>query len=523
MQTCPYSYKGPSTHVNETEELPKKSDTLKPRTMENLHKLNLFMHRRLGRAWLAPFILGPIYPFTIPHLWSKKILGFPEFNFELAKKLEKLATKHNHIASFWLGPYPAFYISSNAVRSAIVRESHVGNIDEKSVAKVKKWMKNNEVMMAFPVFQNINSKTYKEQRSFLVEQYTRNASSYLPTLETEAYLFLNRYKNRDTNIKDLVFGLVLKVSSRLLGLNQWTLDNLLLDELKTQAIKKVAHYLITENGNPDLEQDLHAIFTEIFCRNFESISSESNHNLIRNIFDSRSISFPKTLDAFYKIDWKTRHSIAMNFMATAMGGMVHSTSNSLDWALARLLSQPKQLAILSQLVRRHDNVPLSNPSIYDKQGSHGPICAWILENIFINPTFSHEFYFTRKAHSARLPDGTPLEIPSNCVVIVNYKACNISEPKLRFQFSDSLRSRATVERFIHDPRNASFGGSRIRKDSQQSRICPGAKVSLYEQMLLLSLLLKSFNLNPSRQISLEVEESAFPLRERVNVGKLKIS
>ncbi len=115
----------------------------------------------------------------------------------------------------------------------------------------------------------------------------------------------------------------------------------------------------------------------------------------------------------------------------------------------------------------------------------------------------------------------PIEIPDRSVVIANYEACNRGELEFR-NFRDCLADSSTTARFIHDPRNASFGGSTRTKASPKTRICPGAMISLLEQMLLLSLLLKNFDIRVTGGVNVSSDPSAFPLRERESSGELQL-
>lgn len=501
-----------------------KKNTFITKFKKIFHAVNLALHQSLGRFWIVPFITGPIYPFAVPHLRSKKLFGFAQVNENTSKKLEILANKKNGLATFWMGIYPAFYVTKNAMRSVIVRESHVGHIDDISVEQTRKWMNNNQVMLAFPVFQNIHSSIYSSQRKFLLNQYTMHATSHLSKIAEVAENFLQNRRGTASNLKQFTYELVLRTSSILLDLHDWPLDNLLADLTKTSAIQRVAHYLITENGDAIFENQLYEIFCEILNKNFKSISScAPENNLIQNIFHSRGVAFPARFELFNLVDQETRHIIAMNFMATAIGGMVHSTSNSLDWAIARLVNDPKTKAALAFALTSNQPLSIADAKNYEKSAPLGPICEWILENVFINPTFSHELYYTRNSQSVTLPNGTKIQIPSKSIIIVNYKACNMNEEELNRNFKGSLASSATTGRFIHNPQNASFGGSRITQDSPKSRICPGAKVSLYEQMVLLSSILKSFELSKVGSVSVEVDTQCFPLRERVSTGSIAFS
>jgi cytochrome P450 len=491
------------------------------RIQDFIHNAHIALYETLDRLWILPFLTGPIYPFLVPHLRSRRLFGFPKVDELTARRLEKLANSKDGLATFWMGPYPAFYVTSNEMRSALVRESHVGHVDDASVNQTRKWMNNNHVMLAFPVFQNIHSSTYQIQRKFLINKYTVQAASSLPRISEVAENYLEEIRGNILNLKRFSLGLVMRTSSELLGLHDWPLDKLLEHPEKTSAIERVAHYLITENGDAEYEEKLYEIFCEIFSRNFESLSKYSNDaNLLRNIFKSRGVDFPETLGSFHALDKVTKHAIAMNFIATAIGGMVHSTSNSLDWAIARLLVNTEMKEKFILLLRSNPHLPIHSADLYDQTEVFGPICEWILENVFINPTFSHELYSVRKSQQVTLPNGKKLQFPSKSIIIVNYKSCNLNEQELNKDFKNCLSKTATTSRFIHDPKNASFGGSRMTQSSPKSRICPGAKTSLLEQMVLLSCLLRNFELSTEVPMDTSVDPRGFPLRERVSTGFL---
>jgi hypothetical protein len=263
----------------------------------------------------------------------------------------------------------------------------------------------------------------------------------------------------------------------------------------------------------------------VFEGNFDQIREETPEtNLIRNIFTSMDLELPQTLQDFYLLTKDIQHTIAMNFVSTGLGAMVHSTVNTLDWAIARLLNDPNKMNEMIQLMAKHKHLDLTQEDNYDKTGSLFPISEWVLHNVFLYPPFSHEFFLNQKSFSAVLADGTSIDIPSNSFILVNYFQCNRSDEQMASAktFSDNLHNEATTGRFIMDERVASFGGSKISRNNPNSRICPGAKTSLYEQMIIMAILLRDYSLElaDSEKISCEIDPRKHPLCARVNSGEI---
>lgn len=236
------------------------------------------------------------------------------------------------------------------------------------------------------------------------------------------------------------------------------------------------------------------------------------------------LEFPQEIDDFLLLPNSVRHDIAMNFAATGLGAMVHSTANTLDWALARLLNKQDKLDELIQLMSKNRGLDLTQEDIFDKNGALFPVCEWVLHNAFLYPTFSHEFFLNRKPYQATLTDGLIINVPSMSFIVVNYLQCNRSNEKMNSSktFSDCLSEKSTTGRFIMDENVASFGGGRISRDNPNSRICPGAKTSLYEQMIIIAILLRDFTFESvnSNKIICDVDRSKHPLCMRVNVGEI---
>jgi len=482
---------------------------------------------------IVPFFWGPIHS-QIPHVRAYNPLGHLDFTYQNSQDLTTAALNTtNGIATLWAGPFPIHYVTSNAARHALVRESHMGVINETS-SEFLHWMTGgNSVMASFPDFQPINSIPYKIQRDFLLKRFHGGAKQRLPDIEKSTTQFLQDfYQNQEQQplpLRDFINALILNNSANLLGLKKYTLDKIYLErESYRVAIDRVAKYGISEKADPALEEDLYQVFLRVLETNFSQISSDSaENNLIRNIFTSLEIDFPTTFEDFHKLPKDLRYKIAMTFSSTGLGAMVHSTATTLDWAVARLLQDPKKKTELVQLMAQYKTIDLTEDGVFDKSGPLFPLCEWVLHNVFLYPTFSHEFFYNQTAYSAALEDGSTIEVPGNSIVVVNYVQCNRSESELAaFEtFSKTLEDSATTGRFIMDKRVASFGGSKTSKENEKSRICPGAKTSLYEQMIILAILLRDYSLEliDSQDLSCDVDPAMHPLCVRANSGTVVLS
>ena len=207
--------------------------------------------------------------------------------------------------------------------------------------------------------------------------------------------------------------------------------------------------------------------------------------------------------------------------------MVHSTVNTLDWAIARLLNDQNKLDELIQLMAKHKDLDLTQEDIFDKEGPLFPLCEWVLHNVFLYPPFSHEFFLNCKLFMATLPDESTIAIQPGSFIVVNYIQCNRSNEQMTSPktFSESLKEESTTGRFIIDKKVASFGGSITNKDNRKSRVCPGAKTSLYEQMIMIAIILRDYSLEltNSKEISCDVDSSMHPLCARLNIGDVTLT
>ena len=373
----------------------------------------------------------------------------------------------------------------------------------------------------------------QETDAFVLARFHGGAKQRLPEIAETAAAFLRQYAEERGQLprplRELVTGLVLHTSSHLLGLTKVTLDGPYFGRLEFRhAIGRVARYGISERADPAYEATLHDLFLETFASNFEPISgSTAETSLIRNLFDSMDQPFPRTFEEFTRYPGPVRHAIAMNFASTGLGGMVHSTANTLDWAIARLLAEPSQMDRLAQLMAEHQELDLTGEGVFDQDGPLFPLAEWVLHNVFLYPPFSHQFFLNKQPFTATLADGSKLEVPSMSFTVVNYAECNRSEERMASAdtFSEALRCPRTVENFIMDPRVASFGGSKVSKDNPKSRLCPGAKTSLYEQMIILGILLRDYSLQLTdpKGLSCAADPKEHPLCSRVNQGQVVLA
>lgn len=443
----------------------------------------------------------------------------------------------NGIATMWLGPFPVFYISTNAAREALIRESVIG-VTNNSIAKtMSRIFDQNKVMEYFLLSQNNYSRVYREQREFLIKLYHTKASMWLPIITKQTKEFLKSYADHSGEtprlLRQILELLVLHNSSYLLGLTDYPLDRLLLESTPDvqHAINEVAHYGITERGDPAFEEKIYAVFLILFEKNFNCIQSGLTHhesteqNLIRNLFKSRSIPFPDRFENFHQLDKEARYSIAMGFVAIGLGGMVHSTTNTLDWAMARLLANPEKLNELTQLLRDSelDDYYLRREDSYDKDGGIlFPIAEWVLHNVFLYPPFALEAFFNSKDMQTTV-NGSDITLPGNTFFIVNYRACNAAEKldDLTVFSRTVLSDKNTILNFWNNARVSSFGGS---LEGGKSRKCPAARTSLLEQIIAIAVLLGNFELTltPTTTISCGIDDSKSPLCTRTNDGMVTL-
>ena len=491
-----------------------------------------------NRSLVLPFFWGPIFR-PVPHVRASQPLGHLRFTPQETDAFVRAAHQTpNGVATFWAGPFPMVYAATNQARRELVRESHVGVVDQASAQYLDGMTGGNQVMATFPAFRVIDSATnkspiYKAQRRFLLARFHGGAKQRLPEIAETAAAFLRQYAEERGQLprplRELVTGLVLHTSSHLLGLTKVTLDGPYFGRLEFRhAIGRVARYGISERADPAYEATLHDLFLETFASNFEPISgSTAETSLIRNLFDSMDQPFPRTFEEFTRYPGPVRHAIAMNFASTGLGGMVHSTANTLDWAIARLLAEPSQMDRLAQLMAEHQELDLTGEGVFDQDGPLFPLAEWVLHNVFLYPPFSHQFFLNKQPFTATLADGSKLEVPSMSFTVVNYAECNRSEERMASAdtFSEALRCPRTVENFIMDPRVASFGGSKVSKDNPKSRLCPGAKTSLYEQMIILGILLRDYSLQLTdpKGLSCAADPKEHPLCSRVNQGQVVLA
>jgi cytochrome P450 len=214
-----------------------------------------------------------------------------------------------------------------------------------------------------------------------------------------------------------------------------------------------------------------------------------------------------------------------SLMATGVGALAHSTANTLDWAVATLLKNPKKLEELQQLMVKYKDLDLTDEGLFDKDnGPLFPIAAWILRNVFLYPPFTHEFFLNSRPFPTELPDGTEVTVPRMSLILVNYQSCNRTEKEMATEesFCQSLAPKDTIGKFVMSKWNASFGGSEVSRKNTHSRKCPGAKLSLHEQMVMVATLLRDYDIkvDPSQDILCDSDPDMFPICSRVNVGRI---
>lgn len=470
-----------------------------------------------------------------PHIRAKNVTELsPE---DVTALTDAAQSTPSGIATLWLGPFAVFYIGTHAARKALIRESAVGVTDKSVAEKMGVVFDQNQVMKYFLLSQNNYSDAYQKQRQFLIKLYHAKAAMWLPPITTETKRFLEHYADHDGQtprpLREMINLLVLHNSSHLLGLTDYPLDRLFLDSAPDvqHAINEVAHYGITERGDPAFEEKIYAIFLTLFEKNFACIKSGLNHtedtdqNLIRNLFASRDIPFPNRFEDFHQLDKETRYSVAMGFISIGLGGMVHSTTNTLDWAMARLLANPEKMRELTQLLRENDieDYHLRREDSYDKHGGIlFPLVEWVLHNVFLYPPFALEAFFNSRDMKTTV-NGSDITIPGNTFFMVNYRACNAAEKldDLKTFSTALLNDKNTILNFWNDSRVSSFGGS---LEGGKSRKCPAARTSLLEQIIAIAVLLRDFNLSLSNAVSLscKIDHTKSPLCTRVNDGMVTL-
>lgn len=454
--------------------------------------------------WLPFLSVKKVHP-AVLHLRGWHPLGYTDFNADLAQKLVQKSPKG--VTTFWMGPVLFFYITDLEAKRVMIKESIAGVTNRASQEFLKRITGGNNVMATFPDFRRIDSDSYHEQRRFLLNVYHTRAHAWLSMTSRVTEEFL-RGNTGEFALRELLTRLILRTSSHLLGLTEKTLD-LFYDEHYRDAINRIAIYGISQKLDLAFEKELYALFCDILKSNFGDAFGDTTDGLIRNIFSSLEVCFPVRYEDFERdVPEAKRYEIAMNFMSTALGGMVHSTVSTFDFALAHLLDNPEKHDEFQRLMYEHPDLDLSDRVVFEK-GPLLPICRWIEENVFLNPPFSHEFFYNQKTSVVKLGDGSEFAIPQGSVTIVNYRQCNLNS-----QFPETESAGA----FVHSKDTGSFGGS---VDSN-SRVCPAARTSLYEQMVMLAVLCRDYQLTPSPEMSCDVDSKQFPLCIRVNAGRVHV-
>lgn len=475
----------------------------------------------IHRFSYSSYLLGPFFP-QIPHISSYYPWGHHRFRIDDAQYFSDIAKQNpNGLLTLWFGNTPVIYVTNNETRISLVQESKIGVVNEAARSDLIDMFGHNNIMGTFLAFQPIDSEIHKQQRLFLLRRFSLNATELLPMVQESVNTFLQTHSQQTLPLRNFVTALVLHVSGQLLGIGEWDLaEKYLSDPDLRKTFESLARYGISQDANPELEYRLYQVFADTFQSNFDYIHKQTSSNsLLHIIFESRMIPFPESYSDFVNLDADLRHLIAMNFISIGLGGMVHSTANSIDWALATLLKHPEKLSEFQNLLRETD-VDFTDGTVFEKSGPLFPIGQWVLYNVFLHPPFSHQFFFSQELYQAELPDGSILEIPPKTLIIVNYRECNLTNslaPSLE-EFREQLSETDTTWKFMRSPKmTASFGGSAKGK----TRVCPAAKVSLYEQMIVIATLLKSFSIR-QESLSLEVNPEPFPIWSRRNEGTITI-
>lgn len=469
----------------------------------------------------------------LPHVRGSTPLGLLGFRRESTLALTKAANSSPQgVATGWVGPWPVVYITSNDTRLKVILEERLGIVDERS-AEFLKWLSNNnQIMGTFPAFRAIHSDIYDVERKFLLKRFHGGAKQRLADIEKATTAFLKAYSeqqgDRPVRLRQLLTLLVLHTSSHLLGLTQSTLDTLYNIPAFQEAIDSVALNGISQRANPALQDALYLLFLKTLEDNFTVIqASTAETNYIQHLFAALGQPFPASFADFHQLPADFRREIAMNFASTGLGAMVHSTANTLDWAVARLIKDKTKCDKLTELMANQANLDLTQESLFDKNGRLFPIGEWVLHTVYLYPPFAHQFFPNATAFDVELADNFTINIPANSFVVVNYGECNRSNEAMHSAttFADNLSEESTTGRFIMNPDVASFGGSRGDKTFKKSRICPGAKTSLLEQMIMIARILKDYSLTVSEgsEISVEPDPQMHPLCVRKNEGEVVLT
>lgn len=473
----------------------------------------------------GPFLAGQPLNAAIPQVRSCLPLGFPMFNAALATMCTEAARSTiNGVAAFWLLSYPVFYVATNDARRRVIAESHIGSVDAATAERLSILSCNNRVMRTFLAFSSRDSTIYSEQRNHLKLRFHWNAKDRLAEIVEYANDFMDAHEGQIINVREFITALVLRTSSRLIDVTDWPLDNLL--PKYKNAIARSAKYGICGMGDAVFEDELYSLFMEVLQHNFAHIqASRSDVNLIRNIIETRCGEFPETLAAFEALPEALRYEVAMNFVSVGLGAKVHSTVNTFDWALARLLRDEPRLAALTKLVRapKDDDFAklLVNESTFNTAGAFASLASWINHNVTLNPPFGHQFFLLSKERPVVLQDGTEVVLPADSFVLVNYVECNRSDPHLQKEskLASLLKENNTLDDMVRGQHVASFGGSVQNDSNHHTRTCPAARTSLLEQDVVLSLLLRKFDV-VADGVELDEDPNLHPLLSRMSVGDI---
>lgn len=490
--------------------------------------------RAFSNGFALPFFTGrPIIP-DIPHVNATTIFG-SVLDAKSVEMFERVAKQNPHgLASFWFGGIPAFYITSNRTRRAIIKENKVGSVTEADAKFLERLSFDNYVMCKFPAFMARNE-TYKMQRKFLLGFFHNRTADRLPNIISAAYKFLEEHEAmfvlNPVSIRDFSMGLILRTSSYLFGLTNVPMDKrYFTDPEYKRQMDHVVLYGISGIGNITYEKKLYDIFVYILENNYQQIKTLiERFNMLGTIFASHNVKMPDSFEAFQKWDEpRLKHTIAMNYMAIVPGGKIHSTGNTLDWALASLLIDHQRLAELIVHVNQHKDTDFTDLKNYNYGQPLYPFFKLVAETLIKHPPFSHQFFYNPESYEVLL-DNPPqrLVFPAGSIFFPNYVACNESEGFFEGpnKFDEFLKEVVSPHNFRNNNRVASFGGSDLNKENTVTRRCPAAATSIVEISAILAIIVLKYGVRLQvwqENISLEADCKQHPIHARKSLGRISL-
>lgn len=450
-----------------------------------------------------------IHP-NIPHLSGRYRKMTPLLTRRLLEQLQDEKSKNTNtlnIITCWLSGLLCFYIAGNAERKSIVNEKQLG-VNTWAGEGFMKLFFNNSAAHAFLIFQPIHSERYKKQRATLLSLYhNSSANRWLKQVQVSAAGFLADLTFKQSiSLRRFCMRLVLRTSSDLLSLTKKTLDQFY--DQHERLLHRLAKYGVYEDCDPELEDEMHRLYLAILKENFEVIKKNRDCFMYQQ-FDAFGLTFPESYEAFvinvkqYPLEYQFQ--MALNFVTIGLGGMVHSTANNLDWVLAKLFKDHDKYSQLKALLAERSGIDTACDSVFDHGGVYELIGDWVKKTVHEKPTFGHRFFPVNTSSSFTV-HGKACTVPKGAFVVVNHQQCN--------QDDDSLEIK-TLAGMTRSSKTASFGGAQ----KGPTRACPGARVSLYEQCVLLVEIIQSGIKIANGVIhSLEEDDNQYPIIARVNDG-----